>query len=81
MHASDVAGHSVPARFEPYDMGVIYAFIDGQWLECIADNYRGKPRIHGNISHSAPLFQNFASYSLERDHTSGFRGSFLPFSG
>ena len=39
MHASDIAGHSVPVRFEPYDMGVIYAFIDGQWLECIADNY------------------------------------------
>ncbi len=44
MHASDMAGHSVPVRFEPYDMGVIYAFIDGQWLECIADNYA---QVHG----------------------------------
>jgi putative transposase len=44
MHASDIAGHSVPVRFEPYDMGVIYAFIDGQWLECIADNYA---QVHG----------------------------------
>jgi putative transposase len=44
MHASDLAGHSVPVRFEPYDMGVIYAFIDGQWLECIADNYA---QVHG----------------------------------
>jgi putative transposase len=44
MHASDIAGHSVPVRFELYDMGVIYAFIDGQWLECFADNYA---QVHG----------------------------------
>ncbi len=44
MHAKDIAGHVVPVRFEPYDMGMIYAFIDGQWLECIADNYA---QVHG----------------------------------
>lgn len=44
MHAADIAGHSVPVRFEPYDMGVVFAFIDGQWLECIADNYA---QVHG----------------------------------
>lgn len=44
MHAKDIAGHAVPVRFEPYDMGMIYAFIDGQWLECIADNYA---QVHG----------------------------------
>ena len=44
MHAADIAGHSAPVRFEPYDMGVIYAFIDGQWLECTADNYA---QVHG----------------------------------
>src|SRR5579885_1733887 len=38
---------SIPGNFEsigfnckkPYDMGVAYAYIDGQWLECIADEY------------------------------------------
>ena len=44
MVASDVAGQTVPVRFEPYDMGVAYAFIDGQWLECIADAYA---QVHG----------------------------------
>jgi putative transposase len=39
MMASDIAGQTVPVRFEPYDMGVAYAYIDGQWLECIADAY------------------------------------------
>ena len=44
MMASDVAGQTVPVRFEPYDMGVAYAYIDGQWLECIADTYA---QVHG----------------------------------
>jgi len=44
MMASDIAGQSVPVRFEPYDMGVVYAYIDGQWLECIADAYA---QVHG----------------------------------
>ena len=41
---SDVAGSSVPVRYEPYDMGVVYAFVGGQWLECIADDYG---QVHG----------------------------------
>jgi len=44
MMASDIVGQSVPVRFEPYDMGVVYAYIDGQWLECIADTYA---QVHG----------------------------------
>ena len=40
----DVAGSSVPVRYEPYDMGVVYTFVQGQWLECIADNYA---QVHG----------------------------------
>src|SRR5947209_19946884 len=44
MMASDVAGKSVPVRFEPYDMGVAYAYIDGEWREWIADAYA---QVHG----------------------------------
>jgi putative transposase len=44
MMASAIAGQTVPVRFEPYDMGVAYAYIDGQWLECIADAYA---QVHG----------------------------------
>jgi putative transposase len=39
MQASQVAGQTVPVRYEPYDMGVVYAYIGGQWLECIADDF------------------------------------------
>jgi putative transposase len=39
MRSPQVWGKTVPVRFEPYDMGVVYAFIEGQWLECVADEY------------------------------------------
>lgn len=40
----EVAGSSVPVRYEPYDMGVVYAWVSGQWLECFADDYA---HVHG----------------------------------
>jgi len=39
MQTSQVAGQTVPVRYEPYDMGIVYAYIGGQWLECIADDF------------------------------------------
>jgi len=39
MRSPQVWGKTVPVRYEPYDMGVAYAFLEGQWLECIADEY------------------------------------------
>lgn len=44
MRSTHVAGQTVAVRFEPYDMGVVYAYIGGQWLECIADAYG---QVHG----------------------------------
>ncbi len=44
MRASQVAGQTVPVRYEPYDMGVAYAYIGGQWLQCLADAYAS---VHG----------------------------------
>src|SRR5262249_17218636 len=37
MRGAQVAGHTAPVRYEPYDMGVAYAYIGGQWLACVAD--------------------------------------------
>jgi putative transposase len=39
MRGAQVAGQTVPVRYEPYDMGVAYAYIGGQWLECVADAF------------------------------------------
>jgi putative transposase len=44
MRSTQVAGQTVAVRYEPYDMGVVYAYIGGQWLECIADAYG---QVHG----------------------------------
>ncbi len=44
MRSTQVAGQTVAVRYEPYDMGVVYAYIGGQWLECIADAYGS---VHG----------------------------------
>jgi len=29
----------VPVRYEPFDMSIAYAFVDGQWLKCTADAF------------------------------------------
>lgn len=44
MQSPGVAGNVVPVRYEPFDMGVVFAFIGGQWLDCFADQYA---QVHG----------------------------------
>jgi putative transposase len=44
MRSALVSGQTVPVRYEPYDMGIVYAYINGQWLECIADAFAS---VHG----------------------------------
>lgn len=44
MRSTRVAGQTVPIRYEPYDLGFSYAYIDGQWIECVADAFL---QVHG----------------------------------
>ena len=39
MRSSREAGKPVEVRYEPFDMGIAYAFVDGQWLTCTADAF------------------------------------------
>jgi len=39
MRSPQLAGKSVPVRYEPFDMSVAYAFLEGQWLRCTADAF------------------------------------------
>jgi putative transposase len=39
MRLSRDAGKLVEVRYEPFDMSLIYAFVDGQWLPCTADAF------------------------------------------
>lgn len=35
----DVEGTQVPVRYDPFDMGTAYAFVQGQWVRCISEHY------------------------------------------
>ncbi|GER89911.1 hypothetical protein KDW_40730 [Dictyobacter vulcani] len=48
MRSPAVFGKSVPVRYEPYNMGFAYAYIDGQWIECIAETFL---QVHGRSEH------------------------------
>lgn len=48
MRSPTVFGKSVPVRYEPYNMGFTYAYIDGQWMECVADSFL---HVHGRSEH------------------------------
>jgi putative transposase len=39
MRSSPEAGKRVEVRYEPFDMSLVYAFVDGQWLQCTADAF------------------------------------------
>ncbi len=39
MRFSREAGKRVEVRYDPFDMSLAYAFVDGQWLTCTADAF------------------------------------------
>lgn len=39
MRSARDAGQRVEVRYEPFNMGLAYAFVDGQWLTCTADAF------------------------------------------
>lgn len=36
---AEVAGSRVPVRYDPFDAGVAYAFVQGRWVRCISEYY------------------------------------------
>jgi len=39
-----VVGSQVPVRYEPFDLGVAWAYVSGQWVTCFANRYQ---EVHG----------------------------------
>jgi putative transposase len=35
----EVQNTQVPVRYDPFDMGVAYAFVQGQWVRCTSEHY------------------------------------------
>ncbi|HEU5380852.1 MAG TPA: hypothetical protein VFV38_35970 [Ktedonobacteraceae bacterium] len=48
------SGQTVSVRYEPFDMGFVYACIGGQWIECIADT---SAHVHGRSEREWNLIQ------------------------
>jgi putative transposase len=40
----EVANKQVPVRYDPFDAGTAYAFVQGRWVRCISEYYA---RLHG----------------------------------
>jgi transposase InsO family protein len=57
----EVEGTRVPVRFDPWDMGRAYAFVRGQWVECISQHYAV---FHNRSEHEVRI----ASEELRRRH-------------
>lgn len=36
---ASVEGKQVPVRYDPFDWGVAYAYVEGLWVRCVASNY------------------------------------------
>ena len=42
----DVERTTVPLRYDPFDIGVVYVYVHNRWVECIATPYYGQLRGH-----------------------------------
>ena len=51
----------VPIRYDPFDVGAAYAFVDGQWVECHSEYYSA---LHGHSEREVHL----ASEELRKRH-------------
>ena len=43
----EVSGKSVPVKYDPEDASIIYAFVEGRWVQCLSENsgtFQGKSR-------------------------------------
>jgi len=37
--ARELVGQSVPIRYDPFDIGILYAFVQNQWIPCQSQFY------------------------------------------
>lgn len=44
--SADVAGKKVELRYDPFDIGHVYAYVHNHWIECVTSSYYG--HFHGH---------------------------------
>ena len=75
----EVSGRSVPVKYDPEDASVIYAFVEGRWVQCLSENsgtFQGKSRKEILIA-SRELSGTKKSSSRNRTITAGKLANFL----
>lgn len=51
----EVANTEVPVRYDPFDIGIAYAFVQGRWVRCISEYYarlRGRTEVELKLATS-----------------------------
>lgn len=62
LHDASVEGKQVDVRYDPYDVGVAWAYVNGAWVECYSDHYL---QLHGK---SERLIRQAARRIREQNH-------------
>jgi putative transposase len=70
---------SVPIRYDPFDIGVAYVFIEGQWTQCISEHYA---KLHGRSEReikilTAELRRQATAHATQLDSRLKSRAAFL----
>jgi transposase InsO family protein len=63
-----IAGQSVPVRYDPHDIGTVYAFVDHHWTECHSEYFC---TFHGH-SHKEVMLVAEQVRKRRRDHSRSF---------
>lgn len=64
---AEVAHHSIPVRYDPFDAGLAYAFVQGRWVRCISEYYarlRGRTEVELKLA-SAELRARYQRHTRQ----------------
>lgn len=76
---AEVAHRSVPVRYDPFDAGLAYAFVQGRWVRCISEHYarlRGRTEVELKLA-SAELRARYQRHARQLTLTARHLAEFL----
>jgi transposase InsO family protein len=74
-----IAHRSVPVRYDPFDAGLAYAFVQGRWVRCISEYYarlRGRTEVELKLA-SAELRARYQRHSRQLSFSARHLAEFL----
>jgi putative transposase len=61
----EVEGTQVPVRYDPFDIGVAYAYCRGQWVQCLSQYYQ---QLHGHSEKELELATAILRQQARQSH-------------